>query len=216
MVTPADGDAVDGEAAMPDEGGASDGEAAAPDERDTAGETGMPEERDTADGEMAKEGRDADDRPEAPADEGAGEGIVRLDVWATAVFTVVSLAAVALPDPLEFVSVPLDLVLFAAGCGAFLWAYAVAIGRSRYEALTMGGVFFLTDRVAPARVARTLRLALAAQVVVAVAVAAARPFTALAFGVLVPMVGLGLMALWGARHGRFPAKDDGERTSSHR
>jgi hypothetical protein len=190
-----------------------DGEAQAPANGDAVeGGSAPPDEGDPVDGESVTSGEpSAGDRPEAPADEGAGEGIVRLDVWATAVFTVVSLAAVALPDPLEFVSVPLDLVLFAAGCGAFLWAYAVAIGRSRYEALTMGGVFFLADRVAPVRVARTLRLALAAQVVVAVAVAAARPFTALAFGVLVPMAGLGLMALWGARHGRFPAKDDGQR-----
>jgi hypothetical protein len=68
-------------------------------------------------------------------------------------------------------------------------------------------VFFLADRVAPARVTRALRLLLAAQVVVGVAAAAARPFTAVAFAVLVPMLGLGLMALWGARHGRFPPKD---------
>jgi hypothetical protein len=145
-------------------------------------------------------------RPEPPPDEGAGEGLVRLGVWATVAFTVVSLAAAAAPDPLEYVSVPLDLVLFAVGCGAFLWAYAVAIGRSRYEVLTMGGVFFLGDGVAPTRVARTLRAALAVQVVVAVAVAAVRPFTALAFAVLVPMLGLGLMPLWAARHGRFAAK----------
>ena len=145
-------------------------------------------------------------RPEPPPDDGAGEGLVRLAVWSTVAFTVVSLAAAAAPDPLEYVSVPLDLVLFAVGCGAFLWAYAVAIGRSRYEALTMGGVFFLGDGVAPSRVARTLRAALAIQVVVAVAVAAVRPFTALAFAVLVPMLGLGLMPLWAARHGRFAAK----------
>jgi hypothetical protein len=158
--------------------------------------------------------RDTRPPPVAPADrpgatdegEGAGAGIVRLDVWATAVFAAVSVAAAVVPDPLQYVAVPLDLALFAVGCGAFLWAYAVAIGRSRYEALTMGGVFFPGTEVAPSRVVRTLRLALASQVVVAVAVASVRPFTALAFGVLVPMLGLGLMALWGARHGRFPAK----------
>lgn len=143
-----------------------------------------------------------------PPDEGAGDGIVRLDAWATAVFTAVSVAAVAVPDPLEYVAVPVDLVLFVVGCATFLWAYAVAIGRSRYEALTMAGVFFLADRVAPARVTRALRLLLAAQVVVAVGAAAARPFTAVAFAVLVPLLGLGLMALWGARHGVFPAKAD--------
>lgn len=146
------------------------------------------------------------ERAGPPPDAGAGDLIVRLDVWATGVFAAVSVAAAALPDALQYVSVPLHLVLFALGCGAFLWAYAVAVGRSRYETLTMGGVFFLGDQVAPDRVRRTLRLALAVQVVVAVAVAAIRPFTVLAFAVLVPMLGLGLMALWGARHGRFPAK----------
>jgi hypothetical protein len=151
-----------------------------------------------------------DDEPEGggAADEAriGGQAIVRFDVAATAVFTIVSALAAAVPDPVQYVLVPLDLVLFTVGCGAFLWAYAVAIGRSRYEALTMAGVFFPGDDVAPPQVARALRLALAVQVVVAVVVAAVRPFTALAFGVLVPMLGLGLMALWAARHGRFPAK----------
>jgi hypothetical protein len=131
-------------------------------------------------------------------------------VWSTGLFVVVSLLAAALPDTFMPVSVPVDLVLFAVGCGAFVWAYGLAIGRSRYEVLTMGGVFFLGDGVAPPEVTRLLRLTLAVQVVVAVAVAAARPFTALAFSVLVPVLGLGLMALWGARHGRFPAKEPEE------
>lgn len=153
------------------------------------------------------------DRHEADTDAETGNGaatdgqrIVRVDVAATALFTVVSAAAAVVPDPVQYVLVPLDLVLFTVGCGAFLWAYAIAIGRSRYQVLSMAGVFFLGDDVAPREVARALRLALAVQVVVAVVVAAVRPFTALAFGVLVPMLGLGLMALWGARHGRFPPK----------
>jgi hypothetical protein len=140
-----------------------------------------------------------------PPDAG-GEAIVRGDVWATGAFAAVSLAAAAVPDPLAYVAVPLAVVLFVAGSVAFLWAYAVAIGRSRYEVVTMGGVFFLGGGVAPAATARTLRAALAVQVVVGVGVAAARPFTALAAAVLAPMLGLGLMALWGARHGRFPLK----------
>jgi hypothetical protein len=139
----------------------------------------------------------------AKRDATAGETIVRFDVRATAVFGVVSAAAAVVPDPLAYVAVPLAVALFLVGTGAFLWAYAVAIGRSRYEPVTMGGVFFLGGDVAPAPVARTLRWALAAQVVVAVAVASARPFTALAATVLVPVLGLGLMALWGARRGRF-------------
>jgi hypothetical protein len=136
--------------------------------------------------------------------------LCRAAVWSTGLFVLVSLLAAALPDTFMPVSVPVDLVLFAVGCGAFVWAYVLAIGRSRYEVLTMGGVFFLGDGVAPPDVTRLLRGALAVQVVVAVAVAAARPFTALAFSVLVPVLGLGLMALWGARHGRFPAKEPEE------
>jgi len=128
-------------------------------------------------------------------------------VWATGVFVVASILAAAWPDTFLPLSVPVDLVLFAAGCAAFLWAYAVAIGRSRYETVTMGGLFFLSESVAPPPVTRLLRGALGVQVVVAVAAASVRPFTALAFSVLVPMLGLGLMALWAARHGRFPAKE---------
>jgi hypothetical protein len=138
---------------------------------------------------------------------GAGrDRICRVAVWTTAVFVVVSALAAAWPDTFLPLSVPVDLVLFAAGCGAFLWAYALAIGRSRYETVTMGGLFFLGEGVAPEDVTRLLRGVLGAQVVVAVAAAAARPFTALAFSVLAPMLGLGLMALWAARHGRFAAR----------
>ncbi len=141
---------------------------------------------------------------------GAGARILWWNRWATVVFVVVSLGAAIAPDPLERVSVPVDLVLFAVGCGAFLWAYALAIGRSRYDLVTMGGIFFLAGGVAPRAVAAELRIALAVQTVVAVGVAAARPFTALAFSVLVPMFGLGMMALWGARHGVFPPRDPDE------
>ena len=137
----------------------------------------------------------------------AGTGLIcRVAVWATGVFVVASALAAAWPDTFLPLSVPVDLVLFAAGCGAFLWAYVLAIGRSRYETVTMSGLFFLSEGVAPPDVTRLLRGALAVQVVVAVVAASVRPFTALAFSVLVPMLGLGLMALWAARHGRFPAK----------
>ncbi|HYZ98851.1 MAG TPA: hypothetical protein VE575_08890 [Acidimicrobiales bacterium] len=132
-----------------------------------------------------------------------GDTIGRVDLWATAVFAVVSLLAAAMPDTFMPVSVPVDLVMFVVGTGAFLWAYALALGRSRYEAVTLAGVFFLSEDVAPPRVTRLLRGAVAVQVVIAVAVASVRPFTALAFSVLAPMFGLGLMGLWGARHGRF-------------
>jgi hypothetical protein len=145
---------------------------------------------------------------EADVGDGAAERILRVDVWATGIFVVVAVLAAIAPRPVLVLAVPLELVLFVAGSAAFLWAYAVAVSRSQYEVVTMGGVFLPGKDVIAARAVRVLRLALAVQVVVAVAVAAARPFTAAAFAVLVPMLGLGLMALYGARFGRFAAKPD--------
>jgi hypothetical protein len=50
------------------------------------------------------------------------------------------------------------------------------------------------------------------EIVVAVATSIAtsseRPFTPLAFGLLVPMFGLACCGLWGAYHGTFPARSD--------
>src|SRR5262249_56268683 len=109
-----------------------------------------------------------------------GQRILVFDRWSTVVFAVVSIAAAVLPDPFELVAVPVSLALFLIGSGAFLWAYLVAISRSRFVEISVGGAFFLAGDVAPRDVARALRLLLGIQIVVAVAVAALRPFPALA------------------------------------
>ena len=129
--------------------------------------------------------------------------IVRASWLGTVLFTATAVAAV-LTEPARLPAAAVALALFAAGIGLFFWAYAVAVGRSRTDAIGIGGLFFLAgDGTAPAATRRTLRAALAAQTVVALATAAARPFTTLAFGVLVPLYGLALTGLWGARHGTF-------------
>jgi hypothetical protein len=139
------------------------------------------------------------------SDASGGDGVVRLAWAVTGVFVVMTAGAVVGPDALGVAAVVVALVLFAGGCAAFLWAYARAVSRSRAEEVTLGGIFFLAGS-APRPVARRLRLALAVQSAAALAGAAARPYTNLAFGVLAPMAGLGLLGVWGARHGRFPAK----------
>jgi hypothetical protein len=139
-------------------------------------------------------------------DTGAGDAIIRSDVWATVAFAGLAGLAAAYPDTFTSVSVPFDLVLFAVGTLALLWAYIAGLLRSRREAVALGGLFFLAGNVAPTRVRRGFHALLAVQVVAAVATAAVRPFTELAFGVLVPAFGVGLMALWSARQGRFPPK----------
>jgi hypothetical protein len=68
------------------------------------------------------------------------------------------------------------------------------------------GVFFLGGDVAPPDVRRQLLGSAATQAIVAIVTASSRPYTAVAYGVLVPMLGLGLTGLWGATHGRFPPR----------
>jgi len=63
--------------------------------------------------------------------------------------------------------------------------------------------FFLTGGTAPRPVRVRLLGAFAVQVVVALVTSSIRVYTEVAFGILVPMLGLGLAGLWGARHGRF-------------
>jgi hypothetical protein len=103
------------------------------------------------------------------------------------------------------VSVPVALVLFALGCLAFVRALLVAADRSRREELHLAGLFALSGS-APTPVRVRLLGALAVQVVVALVTASIRPFTPLAFGVLAPVFGVGLCALWAALAGTFPPK----------
>ena len=101
--------------------------------------------------------------------------------------------------------VVVSLVALAIGIVCFLWAYAIAIGRSRVDAIGMGGLFFLSGS-APRSVQKVFLVCLAVQVVVTIVAAAVRPFTPVAFAVLAPMFGLGLNGLWAARHGAFPPR----------
>ena len=129
---------------------------------------------------------------------------IRASWIATAVFAVTAFGA----DFVSFMRVPAAVValgLFAAGTVAMGAALVLAAGRSREATIGIGGLFFLSD-VAPKAVQRHLMGSLAAQTVVGLATAALRPYTSSAFGVLVPIAGLGLAGLWGARHGEFPER----------
>lgn len=145
--------------------------------------------------------------PAAPASSGApvpGRGILRASVLGTVVFTVLAVGAVlteALMPPFVITS----LVLFFAGSAVFVLAFLRAVDRSRTEAIGIGGLFFGAGSM-PGRVQAVLMGSLAVEVVAAVAAAAARLYTAVAFGTLAPMWALGLAGLWAARHGTFPAR----------
>ncbi len=128
--------------------------------------------------------------------------LVRLDLAGTVAFAVTAGAATISLDVFQAPAVVVALVLFFAGCVVFLMAFMRAVERSRYEAIGIGGLYFLSG-AAPAAVRRWFLALLGVQVAVAVTTASIQVFTSLAFGVLVPMWGLGLAGLWGSRHGRF-------------
>ncbi len=134
-----------------------------------------------------------------------GQGIIRASDVVTVVFSVVAVVSAIFLDHLNALIVVVSLALFAAGCVAFLWAYAIAVQRSRTDAIGIGGLFFLQGS-APKAVQVRLLGALTVQVVVGVATAAVHPFTSAAFAVLAPMFGLGIAGLWGARYGHFGAR----------
>jgi hypothetical protein len=132
-----------------------------------------------------------------------GASIVRASWASTAAFVVVSAVAVLVEGPVRTAAAVFDGVLFVIGVGVFAWAYAIAVNRSRTDEMGIGGLFFLAGDVAEPAPRRHLRWSLGIQVVVAIVAASLRLYTALAFGVLVPILGLALMGLWGAKHGRF-------------
>jgi hypothetical protein len=131
-----------------------------------------------------------------------GSRIVRLSWAGTGLFVAGSLAATIAPDTFGVPAAIVDGALFVVGCAAFLWAYAVAVGRSRTDAIGIGGLFFLSGS-APAQIRVRLLVPLAVEVAVAILSASIRPYTVVAFGILVPIFGLACCGVWGARYGRF-------------
>jgi hypothetical protein len=151
-------------------------------------------------------GREHEVRPEPALPDAPGAArIVQASIAGTVLFALTAVPAAIAPDTFVGVAVLVSLALFAVGLVAFVWAYAVAVGRSRTDLMGIGGLFFLAGS-APRVVQRRLIGSLVAEIVIAVVTASTRVYTPLAFGVLVPMYGLGLMGLWGARYGTFPPR----------
>lgn len=134
-----------------------------------------------------------------------GSGIVRLAVGGTIVLGISGLLAAIFQGAFSAIYVGIAAVEFVVGTIVFVLAFLRAIDRSRTETIGVGGLFFASG-TAPAKVQVVLMLSLTAQVVISIAVAWARLYTALAFGVLAPMWALGLTGLWVAAYGTFPER----------
>ena len=136
---------------------------------------------------------------------GGRSRIIMASLIGTAVFTVVASGAAIWPARLDAVAFVVSVFLFAVGVAVFVWAYGLAVMRSRDEEIAVANLFFLAGS-APARVQWQLLGSTAVQAVVAAVTAAVRPFSSLAAGVLVPVYGLALSGLWAARSGTFPPR----------
>ena len=151
-----------------------------------------------------------------------GSIIVRVNVLLTALFVVTSVAAAVLfSQPWKTIAVVVCLLNFSIGVVAFLWGYWNAVQRSREDNIAVSALYFLVDGCAPKAIATRMNVLLGVQTLVALATAIARPSTqgqrgsTLAFGILVPMLGLGLNGLWGAFHGQFSPRAVGQADVVH-
>ncbi|MCU1400205.1 MAG: hypothetical protein JWN62_3314 [Acidimicrobiales bacterium] len=142
-----------------------------------------------------------------------GERIVQTNLIGTAAFAVSAVVAAAVfTNPVRIVAVVVALALFAIGIFGFIWSYITAVQRSRSDNIAVAQLYFLAGGSTPTRVKRLMTSAFFVQVVVALATAIARNRTdgragsTLAFGILVPMFGLGMNGLWCSKHGSFSAR----------
>lgn len=134
-----------------------------------------------------------------------GRWIIVVSWLSTAVFVLATVPALVDPEAAVAAFFAVSVVLFVAGCAVFMVDLVLAAARSRDDAMGIGGLFFLAGS-APTSVQRHLLGSLSVQVVVAVVAAALDPFTPLAFGTLVPTLGLAFCGLWAVLHGMFPAR----------
>lgn len=132
-----------------------------------------------------------------------GRRIVVTSWVGVALFAVTAVPAAAGVSGFEVAALVADVVLFLAGIVVFLWAFAVALARNAQGDDIVVSSLFLIQGPVPRAVRRQLFAALAVSAVIAGATG-----TTDAFGILVPMFPLGLIGLWGARHGAFPPRRD--------
>ena len=151
--------------------------------------------------------------------------LVRANLALTALFIVT--VAIAIPARhqrgAQVLIAVVSLVLFAIGVATSIWAYAAALERSRVDEVGVANLYLLTGNTAPSPVKRAMTAALTGQIVAALVGAwvgvvglSGNQINALAFGVLVPMLGIGMNGAWAARYGSYGPRVNIPSTSSKR
>ena len=147
-------------------------------------------------------------KPDIKNINGTSDPIVRASLLSTAAFGALSLATYLLDGSLDRTFSVVCAVLFVAGTlllGLGMWN---GIQRSRIEEVTLTGLLSVDKSHVPGSIRNALWLSIVLQVALSLLFASLRPFTEQAFGLLVPMVGLGFAGLWGSRFAEFHARSD--------
>jgi hypothetical protein len=131
-----------------------------------------------------------------------GRAIIRNSWLGNVVFAATAIPARFL-DSMEPVAAIVALALFALSLVVWVWAFAVAVARSSQGDDIVVGNLFLFEGQVPKIVRRHLFGSVGVCLVITAVTVSADPF-----GVLVPMLPIGLIGLWGARHGEFKRRKD--------
>ncbi|QXC62309.1 hypothetical protein KSP35_05755 [Aquihabitans sp. G128] len=139
----------------------------------------------------------------SPWSNAPGAGILKLDLAGTLLLLAVTVVASLWEnDATDLANLVVSGVLFLGGCLAFAVGFLRGVGRSREEVVDMAGLFYLTGS-GPKAVRRVLLGLWFAQIAIAVAsVATVQP----PFAMLAWLWGIGLLPVWGSRHGVFPPR----------
>jgi hypothetical protein len=131
----------------------------------------------------------------------AGRAIVIASWLGDLIFLVTAVPAAVGVEAFDEVAVITALVLFFVSLVIWAWAFAVAVARSAQGDNIAVANLFGTLGGAPRPVVIHLYGSLVVCVLIAAGTAAFNPF-----GVLVPMLPVGFLGLWAARHGTFPPR----------
>ncbi len=130
-----------------------------------------------------------------------GRGIIVVGWLANALFAATAIPVALGLDDIIGVAIGVALLLFLVAIGAFVYAFSVGLARStRGDNVAVANLFFLQGS-APRPVRRRFLVMFLVCLAVTVATAAWEPF-----GVLVPMLPIGLAGMWAARYGVFPPR----------
>jgi hypothetical protein len=130
-----------------------------------------------------------------------GRGILAVGWVANALFAITAIPVAFGLDDFLGVAIGVALLLFLVSLGAFVYAFGVGVARSgRGDNVAVANLFFLQGS-APKPVKRDFLILFLVCLAITVGTAAWDPF-----GVLVPMLPIGLAGVWAARYGVFPPR----------